>query len=314
MLEDDVTFHRDFLALWPRYMGGLGEPPVFSFVYVGQKSLAISDANPLAQPSAILELLADKEAPWLLHAYLVSREMAAFLSRHLHGLLARAGSRHSRAEPLPKRAPWALDPSDINVDFYTKDVIHRGFFRNQPRLRGEGGAFLPQWAAFQSTAEVPAALGPNRTWVKNGDVQLGSRHSTPEECWRWSGGCTWVDEARTSACGFASGRLPIAGTGLAFQNLCVEAGRPFLLRVWTGEAAAEAVPTCAQLRARIAPSADSDPSPEDCHDEGTAYSRSATPSPAPLPAAWSQHVSKSTGRTFWYHASTGVSTYDRPRA
>ena len=33
-----------------------------------------------------------------------------------------------------------------------------------------------------------------------------------------------------------------------------------------------------------------------------------------LPAGWSQHVSKSTGRTYWHHHTTGVSTYDRPTA
>ena len=121
---------------------------------------------------------------------------------------------------------------------------------------------------------MPAALGPNHTWVKNVDVKLGHSHG-PAECRQWlDAGCAWLDKARTSPCGFASGRLPIVGTGLAFQNKC--RGRMFALRVWTGEAAAEVVPTCAELRRLIAPSADSDPAPADCVDEAPAVS-SSTP-------------------------------------
>ena len=37
-----------------------------------------------------------------------------------------------------------------------------------------------------------------------------------------------------------------------------------------------------------------------------------TPQPQPPLTTWTQHVSETTGRTFWHDSSTGVSTYDRP--
>ena len=69
----------------------------------------------------------------------------------------------------------------------------------------------------------------------------------------------------------------LQGNGLAFQNQCRNS--PFALYAWAGEQERVTPPTCAALRARIAPTPDSDPTPADCLDEGAVAPQSPAPPP-----------------------------------
>jgi hypothetical protein len=258
IVEDDVLFHRDFVALWPRYTAALGE---FSVIYVGQQSTK-------TQPQRDeLEVLAGGSAPWTMHAYMVSRRGAAFLARHIEFLRSRAGAPvrepyYAGDGPVLRR-PWRMEASETNVDFILIGAHHHYFGLG---LRGAAPIGAP-WYAFASTPATPAALA-NRAWVMNEEMEAGVRHPlNAHNCWYGSPGFVKCDDAAalTSPCGAPSGRLPIVGTGLAFQNRCK---RPWMLHMWTGEAAHPRMPfTCAALRARIAPNNDSDPATAECRDD-----------------------------------------------
>ena len=122
----------------------------------------------------------------------------------------------------------------------------------------------PSWFTFESTKNVPAAFGSAR-WSKNGDMQLG--HANAGRCAADKPDYVRCEaHLQASPCGPKSRRLPLMGTGLAFQHQCREF--PFALYGWTGEPERTVPPTCAALRKRIAPSAESDLAPADCLDEG----------------------------------------------
>jgi len=209
-------------------------------------------------------LLQSDVAPYTTHAYLVSREGAAFLANHLEFMLARAGSPHAKL-PLylnadtPQLYPWGLTALDVKIDFFML-MAHHYFFSRAGSLTRR-----PLWFTFESTKTTPASFGSVR-WSKNGDVQLG--HANAGRCASDKADYVPCEAAlsATSPCGPASKRLPIMGTGLAFQNQCRQS--PFALYKWAGAAGRATPPTCAALRKRIAPAAGSDPTPADCLDEG----------------------------------------------
>ena len=265
--EDDVTFHADFVRVWARYDAELRAAPL-SVVYVGQWS-HYEDKPGLD----LVEVLSDAAVPWTTHAYIVTPAAAALLARFAQFVLAR-GASPLRAAPFVfeaylKDAPWRLSAADTKIDFLMR-TAHHYFFRDMPPLRG---AALPQWRALHSTPAVPAALGSTHQWTRNaeinfdaasGDCRRGAPDFAPCE----------APNARVAKCGIPSGRLPVMGTGLAYQNNCK--GNPFMLRVWTGEATDARAPTCVELARLIAPGAGSDPAPP-CKDEPDSTSSSPTP-------------------------------------
>jgi FkbM family methyltransferase len=256
ILEDDVVFHGDFLRAWPRYDAALRAAPL-SVLYVGQWSHA--EDRPGSPRPALVEDLSDAAAPWTTHAYAVSPAAAALLARFVRFVFARGGSplRAERFvfEEYLAGAPWQLGAADTKVDFLMR-TAHHYFFR------GGAAAPLPQWRALRSTRALPAALGASHRWTQHAGVALAAGAGA---CAVGAPGFVACEApgAREAPCGAPSGRLPIMGTGLAYQNQCK--ADPFMLRVWTGEAALSRAPTCAELRARIAPDAASDPAPP-CED------------------------------------------------
>ena len=154
----------------------------------------------------------------------------------------------------------------MNADFFLL-AVHRYYYSSKPHT----------WFAFESTAQLPAAFsaaepdGPGLrqvTWLENADIEvLGAAEEQCAGLWGYASVCASLC-ARTL--GRASGRMPLLGTGLAFQNRCCSENLPFALHWWFGDAegaAAPAPPTCAQLRARITPSPDSEATPQDCSDD-----------------------------------------------
>ena len=210
-------------------------------------------------------LLQSDVAPYTTHAYIVSRAGAAFLANHLQFVLARAGSPHARAPfymnaDAPQQYPWALTALDVKIDFYMIETHHYYFGQGSLTPR-------PSWFTFESTKATPASFGRGGLrWSKNGDVQLG--HANAARC--ASDKPDYIEceapLAAASPCGPSSRRLPIMGTGLAYQNQCRK--NPFALYAWAGSAKKASPPSCAELRKRIAPDAASDPTPADCLDEG----------------------------------------------
>ena len=149
----------------------------------------------------------------------------------------------------------------IQIDFFMIET-HRYYFSGEGSLTRR-----PSWFTFESTKSTPASFGRGGVrWSKNGDVQLG--HANAGRCAADQPEYVACEAALAAAspCGPKSRRLPIMGTGLAFQNQCRQA--PFALYAWAGSAKDSAPPTCAALRKRIAPDAASDPTPADCLDEG----------------------------------------------
>lgn len=254
VLEDDVAFHASFTTLFPLYAAAL--PADWRFVYIGQKRRAANE------PSALLE---GATMPWTTHAYMLTRSTAAFLASHYQFLLARSGSPHSTLpwyEPgVPDATPWQLSNWELNCDWFLL-TIHRHYYSG-PHGNGSGVALT--WFAFESTHRHPAALGA-ASWVHNEDVEvLYAAQDACEGLWGYGTVCT-------SRCarelGRKQGRLPLLGTGLAFQNRCSGVGLPFALDWWMGEEAEQLPqpPSCAELRARIRPSAASEHATVACAD------------------------------------------------
>jgi len=264
--EDDVSFHTSFASLFPRYFGTL--PPDWAFAYVGQLRRA-------SGPVVGANLTESEMMPWTTHAYILRSSTARLLANHYEYLLARSGSPHA---PLPfydahiqEATPWVLSNWELNADFLLL-TIHRFYFSAQR-----------SWFAFESTAALPASYSPPPrkggieeggigviTWVDNSDIEaLDVAQKNCSGLWGYGSVCT-------SQCarlvGRASGRMPLLGTGLAFQNRCCSEGHPFALHWWFGGPSAQPPrpPTCAFLRARIRPTPQSEPTPADCVDESEA--------------------------------------------
>jgi FkbM family methyltransferase len=239
-------------------------PADFAVAYVGQLSRVVLDHDRGSKPLKVL--LQSDVAPYTTHAYLVSRDGAALLANHLQFMLARAGSPHARAPfymnaDAPQQYPWALTALDVKIDFFMIET-HRYMFSREGSLTRR-----PSWFTFESTKALPASFGRGGVrWAKNGDVQLG--HANAGRCAADKPDYIPCEAALAAAspCGPSSRRLPIMGTGLAFQNQCRQ--QPFTLYAWAGSAKEAVPPTCAALRKRIAPNAASDPTPADCLDEG----------------------------------------------
>jgi GR25 family glycosyltransferase involved in LPS biosynthesis len=254
ILEDDILFHEDFKTLWPRYMATVGS---FSLVWLGSSRQSEFKYD---RTSYIDELrdMANSTAPWGTFAYMLSRSGAAFLARHAEFMFSRTNSPGS--QPFYMRGttdylahPWVLHYSEVNTDFFLMGLHHHYFGPGLPGVAAAG----PPWYLFESTTATPARVS-NHTWVRSFDIALHFQNCTDH--------LTCESATRnTSSCGYASGRLPITGTGLIFHNYC--GVRPFLFREWTGEAKfGQAEPSCASIHARISPSIASEDASGDCQD------------------------------------------------
>ena len=255
IVEDDVTWHTDFLTLLPRYMAQV--PPDWLCVWLGQV--------PRTRGNSDTAFMVEKgKAPWTLHAYLLTGSAAELLSRHYEFLLSRAGSPHALG-PFPylspqeqARLPWAMSFRELKSDYFTHLALTY-FVPSDEQHR---------WVAFASTPSVPARLG-DRSWVRSEDNELG--HDAPTTCTcevLGSSACSATDE----------GKLPVMGTGLAFQNLCRM--RRWALHNWVGYTARAKPPTCAWLRERIRIAKESDETPHDCVDDVYPVMRATTPKKA----------------------------------
>ena len=252
-------WHRDFAALLPRYLAQV--PADWQCIWLGQLP---RDKTP---PPADALTHAAGTAPWTLHAYLLTADAAELLARHYDFLLARGGSAHASA-PYPfarpdeiAALPFALSYRELKSDYFTALALH---YFVPPRERH-------LWVALQSTHAVPAALG-RRTWVRGEDNELG--RGAPTACT-----CEALGDTARCAPGDVAARLPVMGTGLAYQNLCRL--RRWALHNWLGAPQRAKAPTCAALRLRIAPAPGSDPSPHDCVDDVyPPFARSTTPKEA----------------------------------
>jgi hypothetical protein len=174
--------------------------------YVGQLSRVVLDHDRASKP--LKSLVQADVAPFTTHAYLVSRDGAAFLANHLQFILARAGSPHARAPfymnaDAPQQFPWGLTALDVKIDFYMIET-HRYYFSREASLTKK-----PAWFSFESTKAVPASFGRGGVrWSKNGDVQLG--HANADKCAADKPDYVPCEAALAAAspCGPASRRLP----------------------------------------------------------------------------------------------------------
>lgn len=248
VVEDDVTFHAQFGALLPRYWARV--PGDWQFVWLGHVG---RDGGAVA-PHALT--LAHGLAPWMLHAYLVTWDAAEMLARMYDFLLQRTGSPHAKgvypAQFATQQAiqdlPLHLSFRELKSDYFVPLAVHF-FLRPGDRAK---------WIALQSTPEVPARLGA-WSWHDARAIQLGKLSKTACMCELW-GNETMCSREETET------RLPVGGTGLAYQNLCRY--RRWALHTWLGQPHLAKAPTCAQLRAVISPDpARSDPTPHDCVDD-----------------------------------------------
>lgn len=248
IVEDDVTFHEQFASLLPRYWARV--PADWQLVWLGSLG---RDGGAVA-PHALT--LSHGLAPWMLHAYLISWEAAEMLSRMYEFLLQRTGSPHAKGvypaqfatQDAIQQLPLHLSFRELKSDYFVPIAVH---FFLRPGERSK-------WIALQSTPEVPARLG-SRSWHDGRAIQLGKEVKTACMCELWGN-----DEVCTSQ--EVEARLPIAGIGLAYQNLCRY--RRWALYNWLGRPQDAKAPTCKQLRAVIAPDfATSDPTPHDCVDD-----------------------------------------------
>lgn len=262
VLEDDVTWHSDFETLLPRYLAAA--PRDWRVIWLGQlrrEGMGLGAAPPSER------LATSGEAPWTLHAYLLTWQAAELLSRHYDFLLARGQSAHASA-PFPYSGaaelaalPWALSHRELKSDYFIGLAFHYFVPSDERRL----------WVSFQSTARVPARLGA-RSWVSGEENELGRLRRT--RCT-----CEALGDAAACPAEETERLLPLMGAGLAYQNLCRY--RRWALYNWVGAPGAAVAPSCAWLRARIAPSARSDPSPHDCVDDVyPAMPKSLTPKAA----------------------------------
>ena len=247
VVEDDVTFHSQFAALLPRYWARV--PPDWQFIWLGHLR---RDGGAVA-PHALS--ISHGLAPWTLHAYLLTYDAAELLARMYEFLLERAGSPHAvgvypsqfaTADAI-EELPFHLSFRELKSDYFVALAVH--FFLRPDQRAG--------WLALQSTPELPARVG-KRTWHDARANELGRDTQTPCICELWG------NEAVCSP-GDTGSRLPLMGTGLAYQNLCRY--RRWALHNWLGQPQKAAAPTCAQLRQVIAPTGGSDPTPHDCVDD-----------------------------------------------
>ena len=259
--EDDVTFHAQFGALLPRYWARV--PPDWQFIWLGHLG---RDGGPVA-PHALT--LAHGLAPWTLHAYLLTYDAAELLARMYEFLLERAGSPHAlgvypsqfATQEAIEELPFHLSFRELKSDYFVPVAVHF-FVRPDHRDR---------WVALQSTPEVPARLG-KRAWHDARATELGRDGATACTCELWG---------NDDVCGpgDTAARLPLMGTGLAYQNLCKY--RRWALHNWLGQPQSAVAPTCTQLRQAIAPTGGSDPTPHDCVDDvWPSMPRSTTPKAA----------------------------------
>ncbi len=260
ILEDDILFHEDFMTLWPRYMAKVGS---FSLVWLGS-----TRQDDESKSSNELRDMAQSTAPWGAFAYMVSRAGAAFLARHAEFMFSRTNSPGS--QPLYMRGttdypahPWVLHYSEVNADYFLMGLHHHYFGMGLPGVAAAG----PPWFLFESTAATPARVS-NRTWLRSMDIILNiyNFHVETETCKKTDWITCEAAARNTSPCGYASGRLPVIGTGLIFHNYC--GVKPFLFREWTGEAKfGQAEPSCTSIHAQISPSIESEDAIGDCQDE-----------------------------------------------
>ena len=219
------------------------------------------------EPPIPVHLVTTGEAPWTLHAYLITCDAAELLAKHYDFLLARVQSPHA-AGPFPyssaqelQRLPWALSYRELKSDYFMGIAFH--YFVPEREK--------PLWVSFQSTRRVPAALF-GRTWVSGETNELGRMRKTRCTCEAWG------NEEKCSP-EEVSSLLPLMGAGLAYQNLCRY--RRWALYNWVGQPQLSKAPTCAWLQERIRATSDSDPTPHDCVDDVyPAFPKSTTPKEA----------------------------------
>ena len=262
VLEDDVIWHKDFYSLLPDYLSRV--PDDWQVVWLGQLRRAGLGTQP---PVATGLLTTAGEAPWTLHAYLITWQAAELLASHYEFLLARVQSPHA-LKPFPYSAaaelqalPWHLSYRELKSDWYLGLAFHYFVPSHQKRL----------WVAFQSTRRHPAALG-TRTWHDGESNELGRLGAT--KCT-----CEALGDERLCTAEEAQEKLPLMGEGLAYQNLC--RFRRWALWNWVGLPGEAKPPSCAWLRERISQTAKSDESPHACVDDVyPAMARSLTPKQA----------------------------------
>ena len=262
IVEDDVIFHSDAKRLFPTYLKEI--PRNWGVIYVGQLSRRVFDHDPHSVP--LINLTQSLVMPWCTHAYLITHDTARFLSLHLEHLLSRSGSKHASAKHflnsrVSEQSPWYMDPVDMKIDFFMLSV-HNYYVLNHTDVH---------WFTFESTALVPAQL-MEYSWSKNVEIELGNGNIAGDCAWGKPGYVSCEDalhlgpEDPRVACGLKSGRLPILGTGLAFQNKCKV--NPFAIYGWAKNATTlpGISPSCNDLRAQIRPTNSSDRTPIDCQD------------------------------------------------
>lgn len=265
VVEDDVTFHSDARILFSRYLDEI--PRAWGVIYIGQLSRLVFDHDPLSVPLTTLTQFS--VMPWCTHAYFITFETAEFLLKHLEHLLSRsgsafAGSKHFMNPDVSEQSPWRMNAIDMKIDFFMLSV-HNYYVLNKT---------VPQWFTFESTALAPAKF-LSYSWSKNAEIEIGNSNAGPECAWGKTLYVSCEDALMLShddprrICGVESGRLPVMGTGLAYQNKCKI--NPFAIFGWetlarNRTANSLTVPSCEALRARLRPSETSDPTPVDCND------------------------------------------------
>jgi GR25 family glycosyltransferase involved in LPS biosynthesis len=252
--EDDVVFHSNFVKAWPAYMALI--PTNFSFLYVGQLSRRYrSEPAPTLVQTEVM--------PWGAHAYIVQRSTVEFLVAFVGYIMARA------KQPIASKPFWVgpeldLVPTmqlayfDVKNDFLLNGVFEH-FFTDKPK----------SWFTFESTDASPALLH-SQSWRSNDEIMIAGQPTGPTRItdatlglWDTGVRCQSFLENATLQAQF-SGKLPVLGTGLAFQNECED--DPFLLHALAGRAELASPPSCQLLRTLIRPSALSDATEDDCLD------------------------------------------------
>jgi hypothetical protein len=261
IVEDDVTFHSNAGVLLPEYMAKL--PRRWDIVYVGQLSRVVLDHDPTSIP--LTTLLQSDVMPWCTHAYLIGLDAAIFLSNHVEYILSRSGSphaleRHFLNSQAGELSPWRMNALDMKIDFFLLSVHHYYFTKRSAT-----------WFTFESTLDVPARYA-SRSWSKNNEIELGN--AAAGECAfgkpsyvSCEHGVSLTPSDSNFKCSNISLRLPLLGTGLAFQNKCKV--NPFAIHAWTGDSAELIPPSCKVIRGKIRPTVSSEITPNSCLDEAT---------------------------------------------
>ena len=252
--EDDVVFHSNFVTAWHAYMALI--PANFSFLYVGQLSRRYrSEPAPTLVQSEVM--------PWGAHAYIAQRSTVEFLVAFVGYIMARA------KQPIATKPFWVgpeldLVPTmqlayfDVKNDFLLNGAFEH-FFADKPN----------SWFTFESTEGSPAVLH-KQSWRSNDEIMIAGQPTGPTRItdatlglWDTGVRCQSFLENATLLAQF-SGKLPVLGTGLAYQNECED--DPFLLHALAGRAELSSPPSCQHLRTLIRPSALSDIDKPDCLD------------------------------------------------